>query len=273
MLSAGFAQAQEVGYPIKKVIQYGYTLQNSSSTLLKKADFRTYSPVKQTATQKLVKLVVSHPYRLIEDEHGNQVLVFEFENMPPNSAKVIAITAELALANKPNSISAPTSAFLGSEPFIEANNVQVQKLAHTLISGTPFETAKNIQGWLVDNIQSIAYIPDDRGALYALKQRSGDCTEFSYLFAALARANGLPARVMGGYVYENNAALNAADYHNWVEFFTDGVWHIADPQKKNLASRQSHYVAMRVITPGGNGILGNSHRHIVAGQGLTVKMN
>lgn len=266
--------AQDVGqvYPLKKVVQYGYTLQNISSNLLKKAEFRTYAPVKQTATQKVLKLVVSHPYRLMEDEYGNQVLAFEFENMPPNSTKVISITAEMALANKPNSLAAPASAFLGSEPYIETNNEQVQTLAQSLISGSLFETANNIQRWIASNIQSEVYIPDDRGALYALKRRSGDCTEFSYLFAALGRANGIPTRIMGGYVYENNATLKATDYHNWAEFYTDGVWQLADPQKKNFAAKQSSYVAMRVISPGGKGILGGSHRFSYAGEGLRVTM-
>lgn len=270
--SNGFTQEVDPAYPIKKIIQYGYTLQNSSANLLKKAEFRTYAPVKQTATQKVIKLVVSHPYRLLEDEYHNQVLVFEFDNMPPNSTKVISITGELALANKPNPLAAPANAFLGAEPYIEAKNEQVQTLALSLIAGSPFETASNIQRWIANNIQAEVYIPDDRGALYALTHRSGDCTEFSYLFAALGRANGIPTRIMGGYVYENNATLKATDYHNWAEFYTNGMWHLADPQKKTFATKQSSYIAMRVISPGGKGILGSSHRFSYAGEGLRVTM-
>jgi transglutaminase-like putative cysteine protease len=297
--SSGFAQNIDTAYyPVTKVIQYGYAIQNTSLKVLKKAEFRTYSPVKKTSTQKVVKLVVSRPYRLVEDELGNQVLVFEFENklvvsrpyrlvedelgnqvlvfefenMPPNGTKIISITAELALSNKPNSMPAPGSGFLGSEPYIEAQNEQIQTLAQTLIAETPYKTARNIQQWVSGNLKSESYIPDDRGALYALKHRSGDCTEFSYLFAALGRADGIPVRVLGGYVYENNATLKASDYHNWAEFYTDGVWQIADPQKKNFAVDQASYVAMRVISPGGKGILGNSHRFSYVGEGVRVTM-
>jgi hypothetical protein len=66
--------------------------------------------------------------------------------------------------------------------------------------------------------------------------------------------------------------LKAADYHNWAEFYTDGVWQLADPQKKNFASKQANYVAMRIISPGGKGILGSSHRFSSAGEGLSVTM-
>jgi len=270
--TAGFAQNADSAYPLTKVVQYGYNIQNTSLKVLKKAEFRTYSPVKQTSTQKVVKLVVSRPYRLVEDEFGNQVLVFEFDNMPPNSTKIISITAELALSNKPNPMPTPAAGFLDAELFIEAKDEKIQTLAQTLIEGTPFKTASNIQQWVSGNLKSEVYVPDDRGALYALKHRSGDCTEFSYLFAALGRANGIPVRIMGGYVYENNATLKAADYHNWAEFYTDGMWQIADPQKKNFASKQANYITMRVISPGGKGILGSSHRFTYAGEGLRVTM-
>lgn len=268
----GFAQNVDSAYPLSKVIQYGYTVQNTSAKVLKNAEFRTYSPVKKTSTQKLIKLVVSRPYRLIEDELGNQVLAFEFENMPPNSTKIVSITAELALSNRPNQMPAPSPGFLESEAYIEAKDEQIQTLAQSLIAETPFKTATKVQQWVSSNLKSETYIPDDRGALYALKHRRGDCTEFSYLFAALGRANSIPVRVMGGYVYENNATLKATDYHNWAEFYTDGVWQIADPQKKNFVSKQANYVAMRIIAPGGKGILGNSHRFSSAGEGLRVSM-
>jgi len=268
----GVSQEWDPAYPQKRVVQYGYTLQNTSTSVLKKAEFRTYGPVKQTATQKLIRITASHSYRLVEDEFGNQVLAFEFENMPPNGSKVISITAELAVTSKPNPIGGSANRFLGADEYIETDDARVQGLAQSLIVGSPYETAQKIQGWIESNIQSEAYIADDRGAVYALKHRRGDCTEFSYLFAALGRASGIPVRIMGGYVYENNASLKAADYHNWAEFNADGVWHLADPQKKNFASRQASYIAMRVITPGRKGLLGNSHRFSYAGDGLRVTM-
>ena len=46
----------------------------------------------------------------------------------------------------------------------------------------------------------VGYIKNDRGALYALKTKEGDCTEFMHLFVALCRANKIPARCIGGYV-------------------------------------------------------------------------
>lgn len=42
-----------------------------------------------------------------------------------------------------------------------------------------------------------------------------------YLSMALARANGIPARGIAGYVYGGNAVLHPEDNHNWAEFYLD----------------------------------------------------
>lgn len=267
------ASEQNTAYPIKKVVQYGYTLQNTTSKTIRNAVFRTYAPVRQTATQKLIGLAVSRPYKLEEDAYGNQVLAFELDVMPPNGSRLISITAELAFSETPNKVAVSDSGYTNAERFIEASDNKLQLMAQSLLAGSPRETARNIQNWIGSNIQPEIYVADDRGAIYAMTHRRGDCTEFSYLFAALGRANGIPVRVMGGYVYENNATLKAVDYHNWVEFFTDGVWQLADPHKKNFLAKQSSYVAMRAIPPGGKGLLGDAHRFTVSGEGLRVVMN
>ena len=42
----------ESNYSIPRLVQYSFTLQNRSNRLLKKAEFWTHAPVKQTPTQK-----------------------------------------------------------------------------------------------------------------------------------------------------------------------------------------------------------------------------
>jgi hypothetical protein len=51
--------------------------------LLKQAEFWTYGPVKQTATQRCVNLEASHEYQLIRDNLGNQILYFTFTDRAP----------------------------------------------------------------------------------------------------------------------------------------------------------------------------------------------
>ncbi len=262
-----------LNYPILKQIQYSFTLQNKSNSLLEKAEFWTYAPVKQTSTQRSVKIEVSHPYDLIEDELGNQILHFTFENLPPYASKIITITADLELSDTSNLTPVDSQPFLEAEKFIEADNPDIKKLSEKFRSSTPAQTSENIFRWVSENIKYTGYLKDERGALYALKNREGDCTEFTDLFVALSRANNIPARSIGGYVYGKNAILKASDYHNWAEFYDNGVWKIADPQKKVFIKDQSNYIAMRIIGESPNNPMGEFNRFRFAGDGLKVKMN
>jgi transglutaminase-like putative cysteine protease len=63
------------------------------------------------------------------------------------------------------------------------------------------------------------------------------------LFLALARANGIPAQAVAGYVVPGNGVLHAADYHNWTLFYADGLWRISDPQRRVLAAGDTDYGA------------------------------
>lgn len=261
-------------YSLKKQIHYSFTLQNKSNRVIEKAEFWTYGPVKQTSTQYCNHITASHPYELIEDKWGNQILYFTFENLPPYASKVITITAEIMHSQEPHSMELPrTHPFLESEKYIESDNIKLASFAQTLKETKPLKTAENIFQWVAKNLKYTGYISDDRGALYAFTNKKGDCTESMYLFAALCRANKIPARGIGGYVYSKNAILRPDDYHNWAEFYIDHTWNIADPQKRVFMKNQSHYIAMRIIADSPENPLEDFHRFRYKGEGLKVSMN
>ncbi|MFH1147587.1 MAG: transglutaminase domain-containing protein [Pseudomonadota bacterium] len=269
---AGFAS--ESGYTVTRQVQYGFTLKNTANRLLKGAEFRTYAPVKETATQRCEQITASHPYDLVEDNFGNQILCFKVDDLPPYAVKIITIRATLRLAETPNPTKVPDlKAFLKPERYIESDDSELLRLAKDLKRSLPVETAKSIFTWVADNVTYSGYMSDDRGALYAFKNRRGDCTESMYLFTALCRANEIPARGIGGYICSENSTLRSNAYHNWAEFYDDGAWKIADPQKKSFMEKPSRYIAMRIIgTPAGNQI-GEFHRFRFSGEGLDVRMN
>lgn len=68
-------------------------------------------------------------------------------------------------------------------------------------------------------------------ALVAWRRASGDCTEDAVVLAALARAAGIPARVVNGVVYSRaryHGASNAFIAHSWVVAYVDGGWQSFD---------------------------------------------
>ncbi len=61
-------------------------------------------------------------------------------------------------------------------------------------------------------------------ALDVLRNMEGDCNEHTYLFVALARAVGIPAKIKVGLLHTNGAFY----YHAWPAVFV-GRWWELDP--------------------------------------------
>lgn len=255
-------------------VQYSFTLQNKTNSLLEQADFWTYAPVKLTSTQRCGQLVVSHPYELIEDELGNQILHFSFTNFPPYATKIVVIKAELSLSSIPNSLPVDNlKIFLSPEKNVEVVERQLTKLASKLRAPNSVETAKKTFFWVARNIEYTGYSVNNQGVFRTLQQKKGDCTEFMDLFVALIKANTIPARGVAGYVLPENGILNPMAFHNWAEFYDGATWHMADPQKRVFMKNQSDYIAMRIIGPAAENPMDEFNRFRFKGEGLSVKMN
>lgn len=205
---------------------------------------------------------------------GNQILHFVIPVLPPNGSKVIGVAAELRLSDKPNPMPVmDLKSFLAPEPYIESDHELIQARAQALRAPGALTTSRQIYQWVADNIEYAGYIQEQRGALYALQHRKGDCTEYADLFVALARASGIPARAVSGYVHGESAVLKARDYHDWAEFYHDGRWYVADPQKRAFMAKSSHYLAVRIGTTGHSEPWNKARQFFATMKGVTVNMD
>lgn len=264
----------EPGYTITRHVKYRFTVENTTNEAIKDARFWAFAPVKQTAFQQTRSIQATHPYALETDALGNQLMRFDLDVLPPFGAKVITVSAELAMSEQPNkSGQVQTSGYLGEEPYVQVKENLIQDKAAQLRGDTEEQTLKNVYDWVSSNLIYAGYIKQDRGALYALKNKRGDCTEYMYLFMALARANGIPVRGVGGYVVSEDAILRARDYHNWVQVYSNERWRNIDPQNKVFLAEGRRYIALRIISRENSDLLPNSHRYAVAGEGLNVRMH
>jgi len=261
-------------YTVPRHIEYSFTIQNKTNHVVKGACFRTYAPVKQTSSQLCQKVESSYPFELIPDVCGNQVLQFSFAEFPPFSKKIISIRADLLLAEVPNRSSLDNEgAYLISEQYIESDNTEIIKKARELKTSVVKQTAKGIFDWVAGHIEYTGYIENERGALYAYTEKRGDCTEYMYLFAALCRADEIPARCVGGYICSENTILRPSGYHNWAEIYEDGAWKIADVQNRIYQINYEDYIAMRMISGASNNPIMSFSRFRLDGEGLKVQMN
>lgn len=108
---------------------------------------------------------------------------------------------------------------------------EIKKLAESLTNSIrdKKEKARELFYYIVDNYKYV-YPPSSRGALSFLECRKGDCGEFSFLYTALCRSIGIPARtIMGSWSY---GKMNG---HAWNEIFIeDEGWIPVDTRMGNI---------------------------------------
>ena len=143
----------------------------------------------------------------------------------------------------------PSKDYQASEMYIESDNPDILAVSHRLKGKTPDDVAENTFKWVMSNLTPSSYASKPKGALHALISKKGDCTEYSYLVAALARAKGIKARQVSGFVVDKSSMLTGRDYHDWTEVFLDGKWRIIDAIRGKIKSEEDNYIAFRVSAP------------------------
>ncbi len=181
------------------------------------------------------------------------------------------IDAKLLLEKSPCNTPIEHIRYTKAEKFIESDYPAIRRSAMKFVSDTPLKTAEAIYRWVAENVVYSGYSSRPRGAIYAFKKKKGDCTEYMYLFAAMCRAAGIPARCAVGYVCKTDGFLQPAGYHNWAEFYNDGAWRIADPHRRVFNKKFTEYVFMRIIESNVNSQ--DFERYKFDGEGLKVRMN
>jgi len=96
-----------------------------------------------------------------------------------------------------------------------SNLAEISSLAKTVTAGAEGEDQKivRILAWMDANIAKEAI--DSFTAADVLRERRAECQGHAYLFAALARASGIPTRIVNGIVY--SAEHGGFLYHTWNE--------------------------------------------------------
>lgn len=128
------------------------------------------------------------------------------------------------------------SRFLAATPFVQSDHRDIIARAKQITAGLESkpEMARAICDWVYGYLEKnpSASLPS---AIEVLRVGEGDCNEHTYLFVALARAAGIPARIHLGAVYMDGAFY----YHAWPSVFV-GRWVDMDPTFGQHEADASH---------------------------------
>ena len=87
------------------------------------------------------------------------------------------------------------------------------------------ERIKRLVAWIDQNIEKAPI--DVFSALDAFQQKKAECQGHAYLYTAMARAIGIPTRVVNGLAYSGQ--LQGFLFHSWAESLVEGRWVAVDP--------------------------------------------
>ena len=106
----------------------------------------------------------------------------------------------------------------------------------------PVEQAVLLSNWVEETLEYTA-AQNAVSALEVLKNESGDCSEYSLLFVALARSLGIPAREVSGYVWAEDEEFGSGFFgHAWAEIYDGKGWWSVDPTWGQLGVDAGHLV-------------------------------
>jgi tetratricopeptide (TPR) repeat protein len=151
--------------------------------------------------------------QLVEKTSESELIVTIQPRRPAISTKVVipVTAAELEPFLR------PTKEIRSTDPTVVA---QAREIAGEDHDG--WSVARKLSDWTFKNLKWKRV--DDADAAQTLATREADCLEFSQLFVAMARAVGLPARIVAGMAHGGGSFGG----HAWVEVWV-GDWVELDP--------------------------------------------
>ncbi|MEN6320911.1 MAG: transglutaminase-like domain-containing protein [Syntrophaceae bacterium] len=126
--------------------------------------------------------------------------------------------------------------YLAPTQHIESDNPEIRKVAFDVVTGvaTPVKKIERLVQWVSAEVKD--EIVDSFSALEVLRTRKGECKAHAMLYTAMARAAGIPTKLVGGIVYMEGMGFL---YHSWAESYADG-WIAVDPTFNQMGVDATH---------------------------------
>ena len=124
--------------------------------------------------------------------------------------------------------------------WLQSDSPTIRRIAAQVVEGAPDDLQKMehlrrfVSGYITPHGLDVGYA----SALEVVIHPQGDCTEYAVLLAALARAAGIPTRVVTGMVYSDHYGGRSHVFvpHAWVQAWIDGHWQSFDAALRHFDS-------------------------------------
>ena len=104
-----------------------------------------------------------------------------------------------------------------------------------------FDNLNRLNAWIFDQFKfkpEVTQINTNLSEI--LEHKHGVCQDFTHLFCALARENGVPTRYVSGYLHQGIGYLGDSQMHAWTESFVPGAGWVGFDPTNNLLAAENH---------------------------------
>lgn len=104
-----------------------------------------------------------------------------------------------------------------------------------------FENLQALNDWTYTHVYFKTDVTDVNTVLdEVIEKQHGVCQDFTHLFCALARQNGIPTRYVSGYLHQGNGFFGDSQMHAWGEAYVPNIGWIGFDPTNNLLANNSH---------------------------------
>lgn len=243
------AWVNETGEVLQEETPLGWTLRKEAPGSSLQAHSESTAP--DVALQSAVpaigfagdaKKLTSAKLKLANFPEGFDALDGGRQRFDANESIVEVSVAEAPYARPSLLSDADRAEALAADAFIQSDDARVIEQAEKLTERlSTAEKAKVLSDWVYVTLTKSPTLSLP-SATEVLEQRVGDCNEHAVLYIALARASGVPTRLVTGLAYTSGQFY----YHAWAEVWL-GRWVAVDPTFGQFPADPLH---VRLLTGG-----------------------
>jgi transglutaminase-like putative cysteine protease/streptogramin lyase len=230
---------------VTRDFRFRYRLRNDGDGVITTASIHLAVPYQELENQTLLSEVAwsRDPDELTEDRWGQKVAVFRFEDLQPGMEATAGYETRVRLGELhyafdpeqvggleeiPNDLLTPNTAATSR---LQLDEDLVSTNAREIVGDetNPYWMARRIYDWVREKLE-YERIGGWDVPTTLIKRGTGSCSEYAFLYIALCRAAGLPARYEGSVVVRGDDASIDDVYHRWCEVYLPGIgWMPVDP--------------------------------------------
>lgn len=241
-------------------VTMNHQITNFGPGKVKESDIHFAIPTNRNNQELEGKVTYNEDYdEIVTDNWGQQTALFKDKNIEPGKTVSYEMTAEATLYDVRWFIYPDQVGGFDEIPediknkYLE-NNEKYQ-YDHPIIQNAidkaldddetnPYWMARDLFNYLIDNMY-YEMVGGWNTAPAVLERGNGSCSEYSFVYIAMCRAIGIPARYVGSLVIRGDDASMDDVYHRWVEVYLPNYgWVPIDPSggDKELPRDQANYI-------------------------------